>query len=93
MNDNELDKVFGAARKARPDTARVEYGFETRLLARIRAERERATPWFVFAWRLMPAFAAVVVAIGVWSYNVQAGVEAELGAGGETALAGLYTGE
>ena len=89
MNDNQLDKVFAAGRSARPDTSRIEYGFETRLLARLRAERERGTPWFVFAWRLMPVFAAVVVAAGVWSYKVQSQVSVEA----QLSAAGLYTGE
>ena len=39
MNDNrdsQLDALFRAARADAPDTARAEYGFETRLLARLR---------------------------------------------------------
>ncbi len=39
MNDNTdktLDALFSAARAALPDTARAEFGFETRLAARIR---------------------------------------------------------
>ena len=65
MNDDKLDQLFGAARQAKPDTARLEYAFETRLLARLRAGEP---PWFAFAWKLVPAFAAVVVALGVWLY-------------------------
>jgi|GEM_PF-5119885 len=38
--DDRLDWMFAAARVARQDTARAEYGFETRLLARLRVERE-----------------------------------------------------
>ncbi len=63
MSDN-LDKLFQAARQAPVDTSRQEFGFETRLLARLRAE----TPWYAFAWRLVPVFAALVLALGVWQY-------------------------
>ena len=64
MND-KLDKLFQAARTVPPDTARIEFGFETRLLARLRAE---PVPWFAFAWKLMPVFAAIVVGLGVWNH-------------------------
>jgi hypothetical protein len=67
MNDERLDKMFKTARGATRDTARVEFGFETRLMARIRAERPQKAAWFSFAWKLMPVFAAIVVALGVWN--------------------------
>ena len=61
MNDEQLNRLFQAARAGRPDTARAEYGFETRLLALLRANRKQPAPWYAFTWKLMPAFAAVVV--------------------------------
>ncbi len=66
--DPDLEKFFAAARPPR-DTARVELGFETRLLARIRAEKQSAAaiPWFYWAWRLTPIFAAIVLVLGVWT--------------------------
>lgn len=67
MNDEQLDKLFQATRAAQPDTSRAEYGFETRLLALLRAKREQPAPWYAFAWKLLPAFAAIVVALGVWA--------------------------
>lgn len=67
MSDN-LDKLLQAARQAKPDTSRLEFGFETRLLARLRAERAAAAPWYALAWRLAPVFAAVVLAWGVWEF-------------------------
>lgn len=67
MND-KLEKLIRAVREAKSNTSSVEYGFETRLMARIRAEREAELPWFAFAWKLMPVFAAVVIALGVWNY-------------------------
>jgi hypothetical protein len=67
MSDNS-DKLFAAARVARIDASRIEFGFETRLLARIRAEKQASAPWFVWAWRLAPVFAAIVVALGLWNF-------------------------
>jgi hypothetical protein len=68
MNDDQLNELFKTARTAKPDTARVEFGFETRLLARLRAGKQTETPWFAFAWKLMPVFAAIVMALGVWNF-------------------------
>lgn len=95
MNDEKLDKLFGAARGAKPDTARAEYGFETRLMARLRAEREPAAPWYAFAWKLVPTFAAVVVALGVWMFidsNVGDLRSVITGDHDETTLAAFFTG-
>lgn len=44
----------------------MEFGFETRLLARIREERRSS--WLAWAWRLCPYAAALAIATGVWSY-------------------------
>jgi hypothetical protein len=68
MNDNfdeKLDALFTAARAEAPDTSRLEYGFETRLMARLR--EESGASLFVWAWRLCPFFAALALAIGWWS--------------------------
>lgn len=66
MIDNaRLDELFAAARRAAPDTSRLEYAFETRLLARLREERETSVQ--TWAWRLCPFFAAVAVALTLWS--------------------------
>ena len=71
--DDSLDRLFRAARTDEPPWAdaegglgRLEYGFETRLLARIR--EERATGWLAWAWQLCPFAAALAIAAGVWSY-------------------------
>ena len=72
MNDEQLNKLFAAARQVQPDPARAEFGFETRLLARLRAERERPALWAAWTWRLMPACAAVVLVLGVWNYAAPA---------------------
>jgi hypothetical protein len=72
MNDNldeKLDALFAAARASAPDTSRAEYGFETRLTARLRAED--AGSLFAWAWRLCPFFAALALAVGWWSHNTE----------------------
>jgi len=58
MNDESLDKLFARAREAGAhDTSRVEFGFETRVTARRKAEQAFA-PW---PWRLLPFFAALAI--------------------------------
>ncbi|MEI6085435.1 MAG: hypothetical protein WCS70_14205 [Verrucomicrobiota bacterium] len=71
------DKLFKAAREAKPDTSRAEYGFETRLLARLRAERSQP-----ISWRLLPVFAAIVLMLGVWNRAVFTPVSLETALGG-----------
>ena len=66
--DDGLDRLFEKARLVKPDVSGTEAGFETRVLARIRAERERRVGIFDWTWRLVPAFSAIVVALGVWYY-------------------------
>ena len=84
-NPDPLDALFATARKQRPDTSRAEYGFETRLMARL---RERHQPdaislWSVVTWRMVPFFAVCVVALALW----QADLSSE--SGDEAAAAGL----
>jgi hypothetical protein len=66
--NEKLEQLLTAARAVRPDTARVELGFETRLLARLRAMRAAEPPWFAYAWKLAPFFASIVLALGVWTF-------------------------
>jgi hypothetical protein len=69
MIDNaQIDELFAAARRAAPETSRLEYAFETRLLARLREEREASVQ--TWAWRLSPWFAALAVALTFWSRAV-----------------------
>jgi hypothetical protein len=68
--DADLDALFARARERRPDTSKAEYAFETRLLARLRAERETSSIWAVVSWRLIPFFAACVVALTLWHSQV-----------------------
>ena len=39
MNDEPLNQLFQAGRAAKPDTSPTEFGFEARLMGRIRATR------------------------------------------------------
>ncbi len=70
VNDDRLNELLRSAREVRPDPSRVEFGFETRLLAKLREERaaKADAAWFSWAWRLGPAFAAVTLALGVWTW-------------------------
>lgn len=64
MSDR-LERLFYAGRALPPDTARVEFGFETRLLARLRTE---SVPWCGDVWKLLPVFGAIVIILGAWNY-------------------------
>lgn len=94
---DQLDKLFVAGRAAKPDTAPTEFAFETRVVARVQAER-RPLPWFALGWRLAPAFAALVLALGAWSvassYLEPADLRVAIGTGTEeTSLVTHFTGE
>jgi hypothetical protein len=67
-----LDALFAAARGQRPDTSRAEYGFETRLMARLRERRQpdAISLWSVMSWRLAPFFAVCVVALALWQADI-----------------------
>lgn len=66
MIDNaRLDELFATARRAVADTSRLEYAFETRLLARLREEREASV--LNWAWKLCPFFAALALALTLWN--------------------------
>jgi len=65
--ERRLDNLFAAARPVKHDTSAAEEFFETRLMARIRENRERLRHWFSWVWRLTPAFMAVALVLGVFS--------------------------
>ena len=96
MSDN-IDKLFAAAHAAKTDTSQIELGFETRLLARIRAEKQQPALWS-WAWRLAPVFAAIVVALGVWNFASPTSDLTDLhttiaGGANESVLVTVLTGE
>ena len=69
-----LASLLAAARAPEPDLARLEFAFETRLLARLREERGGSV--LEWAWRLCPYFAVVAVAVSIWSHlSAGSGVE------------------
>ncbi len=96
--DNGLDRLFADARKAELYDPDMEYGFETRLMARIRAEREGRMPLLLWAWRLIPVFISIVIVLGIWTYlsdsNQRIDLSAVAGIGSEeTMLTAFLTGE
>ncbi len=64
--DNDLDRLFAAARKAELYKTEREYGFETRVLARIQANRTENRSFLLWAWRLIPFFASIVICLAIW---------------------------
>ncbi len=67
--DSQLDALFARARERRPDTSKAEFGFETRLMARLRERRQpdASSVWAIVTWRMAPFFAACVVALALWN--------------------------
>jgi hypothetical protein len=68
--DPELDALFALSRARRSDTSAAEFAFETRLMARIRSQREHHSAWALVSWRLLPFFAACIVALTVWQAEI-----------------------
>src|SRR5215213_2682505 len=71
----DLDQLLADARAAEPDFSRIEYAFETRLMARLAEERSASI--FSWAWRLCPYFAMLALAAACWSRTTTAWVQAE----------------
>ena len=63
---SKIDKLFADVRKAEHYDLTREYGFETRVMTRIRAERGTKMPFILWAWRLTPFFASIVILLGIW---------------------------
>ena len=68
--DHQLDTLFALARSRRPDTSAAEFAFETRLLARLRSHHDAGSIWALVSWRLIPFFAACVLALTIWQAEV-----------------------
>jgi len=64
--DHHLDALLAAVRNKTIDTSRAEFGFETRLMARLREDRSPWTAVAAVAWRLCPFFAALAIAATIW---------------------------
>ncbi len=63
--DPQLDRLFALARQARPDTTRAELAFETRLLARLRAEAAEREGFGAWAWRIAPWLGGVAAVLAL----------------------------
>ena len=96
--DDRVERLFAAARKSQPCNANLEYGFETRVMAKIRERRDGQKSFFSWAWRFIPALVVVVMMLGAWTYISEqsqliglssiAGINSE-----ETMLVASLTGE
>lgn len=96
--DERLDRLFAAARNARLDTSGLEDHFETRLMARLRERRAGAVPWYALMWRMVPAFAVLVVIIAVFSASFRPSARGDMFAAissgqDESLSANVLTGE
>jgi hypothetical protein len=69
-SDSKLDSLFEQARARRADTSAIEYGFETRLMSRLRDEKQSSSIWAMVSWRMMPFFAACVLGLVVWHAEI-----------------------
>jgi len=95
---DQIDRLFADARSHRPYDQNREHGFETRVMAKIKEQRVAQAPFFLWAWRLIPALSAAVLMLGIWTYaaerpqiiglNLMAGINGE-----ETMLVASLTGE
>lgn len=70
-SEDRLKELFEAARAIRPDTSTVEEYFEARLLTRIQENRSGTSLLSGWAWKLMPAFTALVLMLGVVNLAIE----------------------
>ncbi len=96
--DDRLEELFELARQSKYDTGRIEYGFETRVMARIKEQGAGQTLFFSWALKLMPALIVVVIMISAWAHMEDSGQLLVLnldtaGNSEETMLAASLTGE
>ena len=69
--DSRLDELFDVARRATPDTAKLEEHFETRFMARLTERRSTApATWQLLVWRMIPAFAALAIVLLACSFTM-----------------------
>ena len=71
--DDILERLFVEARKSHSYNANLEYGFETRVMAKINEQRRGQSIFFSWAWRLIPAFVSAVLILGAWAYASEQG--------------------
>ncbi len=71
MDDGRIERLFDAARQHEPYDPKLQYGFETRVMAKIMQQRAAQKPFFAWAWRLIPALVTLVLAVGAWTYMTE----------------------
>lgn len=96
--DNKLERLFAAARESESYPSDREVGFETRVMAKIRTEREQERPFFVWAWRFIPVFVSLVILLRIGSYAFETHDVTDLSAvtkigNEETMITAFLTGE
>jgi hypothetical protein len=67
--DRNLDRLFAMARAEKIDTTDLEECFETRLMALIAERRTASAPWYMFAWRMVPACSGIAFICAVCSFT------------------------
>lgn len=97
MNDDSIDEVIRQARRAldRLDTSAAEFGFETRLLARLQSGVRNMWSPVRTIWRSVAGLSAAVTALAFWFTTVHGTAQsvqpeeelADFWTGGETVLA------
>lgn len=70
-SEEKLDRMFEAVRNLKPETAALEWGFESRLLAKIHERRESRLVWFHWVWRFVPVFMVLTLLIGFTSLAIR----------------------
>ncbi len=60
-----LERLFAAARQAKPDPAAQGELFEIRLMARIGELQGNQALWPLWSWRLIPYFVTIVLIVGI----------------------------
>jgi len=71
--DDLLDELFRKARHIKPDTGAMEEYFETRLMAVLEEKRSDRSLWSIWAWRLVPILAVMVIVIGISNFAMDSG--------------------
>ena len=71
--DEMLNDLFRKARLMKPDTGALEEYFETRLMAVLEEKRSNQSLWSVWALRLVPILAVMVIVIGISNFAMDNG--------------------
>lgn len=66
--ERKLDRLLAAARTTEFYDDKLEFGFESRVMAKIISLRERERPFLFWAWRLITVFSLFVISLSIWVY-------------------------